>query len=127
MHTVIKLKSFGRKERKTSSPSAAFSFDARFLANPHSHGDLRNLDGRDIKVRDFVMMRDNCAGEIFAENIASIAESVAKVGTKNGYTTQPIFEVFCYGGKHRSVAIVEQVAKLLKSRGISTGIKHMEL
>jgi UPF0042 nucleotide-binding protein len=98
--------------------------DVRFLPNPHWIPELRPLTGRDEPVRDYVLSQEGVP-----EFLDKYTEILKIIGA--GYTRERkrylTLAVGCTGGKHRSVAISEQLAKRLTEMGIHTTVVHRDL
>lgn len=107
---MITLISFGHK---FGEPEADRTVDCRSLRNPHSDPKLRNLTGKDMPVRNYVV------GDSRTAHVISRIMSVAKDGETIAFG--------CYGGRHRSVALAEMVGEALKNNGHSVTIHHREL
>ncbi len=88
--------------------------DMRFLANPYWIAELRHLTGRDAPVRDYVLARPGA--RVFVDRYVSALEPVLAgyLEEEKRYVT---IAVGCTGGKHRSVAIAEEIAGRLRSAG----------
>ena len=88
--------------------------DVRFLANPYWVTELRHLTGHDQPVRDYVLDRPGAL--TFIDRYVSALEPVL-----DGYTHEEkryvTIAVGCTGGKHRSVAISEELARRLREAG----------
>lgn len=99
--------------------------DARFLPNPFWIPELKALSGRDDTVRDYVL------GQPGAEEfIASYARSLEPVfaGYQRENKRHATIAIGCTGGKHRSVAIAEELAGLLRLMpGVAVSVKHRDL
>ncbi len=98
--------------------------DVRFLANPYWVTELRHLTGRDGPVRDYVLGLDGA--RTFVERYADMLEPVLAgyVHEDKRYVT---LAVGCTGGKHRSVALSEALADLLRDRGHRVVVSHRDL
>lgn len=98
--------------------------DVRFLANPYWVTELRHLTGRDEPVRDYVLGLDGA--RTFVERYADMLEPVLAgyVHEDKRYAT---LAVGCTGGKHRSVALAEALAGLLRDRGHRVVVSHRDL
>jgi UPF0042 nucleotide-binding protein len=98
--------------------------DVRFLPNPHWIPELRELTGRDPEVRDYVLGQEGA--EEFLDRYTELLEIIGA-----GYTRESkrylTLAVGCTGGKHRSVAIAEQLAERLTGLGIQTAVAHRDL
>lgn len=97
--------------------------DVRFLANPYWVGELRHLTGRDQAVADYVL--DQEGAKEFADTYVKLIES-----SLDGYQRElkPFVTVAigCTGGRHRSVAMSEQVAKRLREDGHKVRVIHRD-
>ncbi|CAB4533364.1 COG1660 Predicted P-loop-containing kinase [actinobacterium SCGC AAA044-D11] len=82
--------------------------DCRFIANPHWIPELRPLTGLDKAVSDNVLASTNV--QEFLTKYESLFETIASGFIQEGrkYLT---LAIGCTGGKHRSVAISEELAK----------------
>ena len=84
--------------------------DCRFIPNPHWVPELRPKNGQSVEVRDYVLAQDGVKETIsnFSNLIKKMSEGYLREGKK--YVT---LAIGCTGGKHRSVAIAEELAKQL--------------
>jgi UPF0042 nucleotide-binding protein len=98
--------------------------DARFLPNPHWVDSLRDHTGLDPDVREYVV--DTPAAERFLGEATRLLDVMAEGYLREGkrYVT---VAVGCTGGKHRSVALTEEVAGRLTSQGIESVVVHRDL
>ena len=98
--------------------------DARFLPNPHWVDSLREHTGLDRDVRDYVV--ETPAAGSFLEEAARLLEIMKEGYLREGkrYVT---IAVGCTGGKHRSVALAEEVASGLGAQGIESVVVHRDL
>jgi UPF0042 nucleotide-binding protein len=96
--------------------------DCRFIANPHWIPELRPLTGLDKPVSAKVL--DNANVQDFLEKYQSLFETMATGFFQEGrkYLT---LAVGCTGGKHRSVAVAEELARRLNSKSVA-GEKKIE-
>ncbi len=121
LHVVVQ--SFGFKYGTPAD--ADLIADARFLPNPFWTEDLRPFTGEDAAVSDFVL---NATGaQEFIDNYIAALRPVLR-----GYTTEnkryATIAIGCTGGKHRSVAVASEIAKLLgELPEISVTLKHRDL
>lgn len=98
--------------------------DVRFLANPYWVSELRHLTGRDEQVRDYVL---NLPGaRVFVERYADALEPVL-AGYAHEDKRYATLAVGCTGGKHRSVALSEALAGVLRERGQRVVVTHRDL
>ena len=98
--------------------------DARFLPNPYWDERLRPLTGRDEAVAKDVLGRPGAAE--FVDAYARLVEIVTEGYLREGkrYVT---IAVGCTGGKHRSVAIAEELTRRLRADGLDAGCLHRDL
>ena len=99
--------------------------DVRFLPNPYWIPELRDQTGRDDPVRDYVLSQEGAE-----EFIARYLELLGLVGA--GYRREGkrylTVSIGCTGGKHRSVAISEELARRLQgSDGVRVSVAHRDL
>ena len=98
--------------------------DVRFLPNPHWIPELRPLTGRDEPVRDYVLGQEGVGD--FLDRYTEILRIIGA-----GYTRERkrylTLAVGCTGGKHRSVAIAEQLAQRLSGMGVHATVVHRDL
>ncbi len=99
-------------------------FDMRFLPNPHWVEDLRPLSGLDEQVKDFVLQQD-LAME-FLDQLESLLQLIipAYVTEGRSYLT---LGIGCTGGRHRSVAMTEELSRRLLSHGHHPRISHRDI
>ena len=103
---------------------ADFVADMRFLPNPFWQNQLRDLTGRDAAVSAFVLQQEGASNfvERYCELIQQVATGYLVEGKR--YVT---IAIGCTGGKHRSVAVSEQLAKHLARDGMSATVIHRDL
>jgi len=88
--------------------------DCRFIPNPHWIPELRPLTGLTSAVSDKVLGSEGV--KEFVHNYVRLVNSMMDGYMREGkkYVT---IAVGCTGGKHRSVAITEEIAKQLNAIG----------
>jgi RNase adapter protein RapZ len=96
--------------------------DCRFLPNPHWVPELRALSGLDASVRDYVLGQP--AATAFLAAYLSVLD-VSLPGFEREGKRYVTLAVGCTGGKHRSVAMAEQLAARLSGRDVS--VSHRDL
>ena len=99
-------------------------FDCRFLANPHWVPDLREKDGRDPEVALHVEADPRFAD--FFARVEGLVTSLLDAFVDEGKTSLTI-AFGCTGGKHRSVALAEKMARTLAEQGWRVSKRHREL
>ena len=100
--------------------------DVRFLPNPHYDPELRPLTGHDPPVRDAVLGSEDCR-EFLQKTSELLAFLVPRYDAEG--KTYFTLGVGCTGGRHRSVAITEELAKRLREggAGIDLFVRHRDL
>jgi UPF0042 nucleotide-binding protein len=99
-------------------------FDCRFLPNPHWIEELRPLDGRDEPVRDYVLGQPDT--QAFLEELRRLFELTLPAYEREGKSYLSI-AVGCTGGRHRSVAIAEQLGEVLVGLGSDPSVRHRDV
>lgn len=120
----MRIFSFGIKKR---TPDQALSrlglptlnttiINATYLPNPFSVMDLRGKNGLDPEVIEWLEQSPETAKFLNKQVVAVSSRKPAAIG------------VFCVGGHHRSVYVVEQLHKRLRKLGVTNiTTTHMEL
>jgi UPF0042 nucleotide-binding protein len=103
---------------------ADFVADMRFLPNPHWIPELRSGTGRDVEVADYVMSQPGAAE--FLDGYVPVLEGVAEGYRREGKRFMTV-AVGCTGGKHRSVAMTEEIARRLSAAGFEARPTHRDL
>jgi UPF0042 nucleotide-binding protein len=105
-------------------PDADFVLDARFLPNPYWVPELRDHTGREAEVSRYVLGQRGAT--TFVETMARLLIAAAPGFEREGkrYVT---VAVGCTGGKHRSVAITEELARRLRETRMSASAQHRDL
>jgi UPF0042 nucleotide-binding protein len=98
--------------------------DCRFLPNPHWVPELRPQTGRDGPVRDYVLSQPGV--DTFLDDYTDVLRLVLEGYRREGkrYAT---LAVGCTGGKHRSVAMAEELARRLEGLGADSHVVHRDL
>jgi UPF0042 nucleotide-binding protein len=103
---------------------ADFVADMRFLPNPHWVPELRPHTGRDEEVADYVKSRDGA--EEFLDGFVPVLLGVAEGYLREGKRFMTI-AIGCTGGKHRSVAMTEEITRRLSDKGYAARATHRDL
>jgi RNase adapter protein RapZ len=98
--------------------------DCRFLPNPHWVPELAPLTGQHPLVRDYVLGQPGAADFLDA---FTKAVQVALAGYQNSGRHFVLIAVGCTGGKHRSVAMAEQMAQRLSVKWPAVQVMHRDL
>lgn len=118
----LSLMSFGFKHGVPLDVDSLF--DCRFLPNPHWQDELRPLTGLDAPVRDYVLGQPE-AEELLVkldDLLAFLLPAYIKEG--KSYLT---IALGCTGGRHRSVAIAEELARRVRAHGFDPGVHHRDI
>lgn len=100
-------------------------FDVRFLPNPHWVEELRGFTGRDDEVRDYVFNQPATAP--FMDALLRLLDVVVPGYVEEGKRYLTI-AIGCTGGKHRSVAIADEVAHHLRTTTeLPVSVDHRDL
>ena len=100
-------------------------FDVRFLPNPYYVPELKKLTGKDQPVHDFVMQYD-VSGQ-FIDKLEDLIRFLIPNYIEEG-KTQLVISVGCTGGRHRSVALAEELFSRLKdSHEYGIRIEHRDI
>ena len=103
---------------------ADFVADMRFLPNPFWVPELRELNGRDAAVATYVKDRPDALD--FLDRYVPVVETVAAGYLREGKRFMTV-AIGCTGGKHRSVAMTEEIAARLQQRGYAARAAHRDL
>jgi UPF0042 nucleotide-binding protein len=118
----VAVESFGFKHGLPLN--ADMVLDVRFLPNPHWDEALRPLTGHDPKVRDYVL--ETAAGSDFVDRLDDLLASLLPQYEAEGRSYLTV-AIGCTGGRHRSVAVSEELAARLRSRGVAVRATHLNL
>ncbi|MFO7807984.1 RNase adapter RapZ [Guyparkeria sp.] len=101
-----------------------FLFDVRFLPNPHWSAPLRSHSGLDQPVVDYLEQHP-----VTHETRTRIADFLAHMLTEASHSDRSYLtcSIGCTGGKHRSVYIVEQIARDLRPTFANLVVRHRDL
>jgi UPF0042 nucleotide-binding protein len=99
-------------------------FDCRFLPNPHWVEDLRPRPGTDEAVRRYVLEQPDA--QAFLDRLRDLFALLLPAYAREGKSYLSI-AVGCTGGRHRSVVIAAELAKLLAGLGFPASVHHRDL
>ena len=121
-HLSIQFQSFGFKHGVPMD--ADFVFDARSLPNPYWIPELRGLTGKDRAVEAFLISH-TLVNEFFQDITHFLERWIPRFETEGrSYLT---IAIGCTGGQHRSVFLVDALAKQFKRPDLNVIIRHREL
>ncbi len=99
-------------------------FDVRFLPNPFYIAELKQFSGNDEPVRNYVLGHKQTIGfvEKLEDMLVFLIPNYMQEGKK-----QLVVSIGCTGGRHRSVAIANEIQKRLKDKGYKASIEHRDV
>jgi RNase adapter protein RapZ len=98
-------------------------FDVRFLANPHFVPELKPKLGSDPAVAAYIEKDPQTA--MFLKRLADFLDYLLPLYEREHKSYLSI-GIGCTGGRHRSVYVAEQLAKILKERGLPVRVSHRD-
>lgn len=98
--------------------------DVRFLPNPYYVEELKPLNGKDKKVRDYVLM--NRITSEFMDRFLNMLEFVLPLYLNEG-KSHLVIGIGCTGGQHRSVAIAEKIGDFLREKKFMCTVNHRDI
>ncbi len=121
-HMKVSVTSFGFKHG--SPRDLDLVFDVRFLPNPHWVADLRPLTGIEEPVAEYVLS-DESAQE-FVERVADLLQFLVPRYIDEGKAYLRV-GIGCTGGRHRSVAIAEELSRRLSDSETMVSTWHRDI
>jgi len=118
----LSVTSFGYKHGLPSD--ADLVFDCRFLPNPHWIEDLRPRTGLDARVRAYAL--DHPAAPAFLDRVTDLLALLLPEYDKEGKAYLSI-AFGCTGGRHRSVAVADEIARRLADGGRELSVTHRDI
>ncbi len=103
---------------------ADYVADMRFLPNPFWIPTLRGKTGRAEDVSDYVLGQEGARE--FVDNYVQLLSGVAKGYLREGKRFMSV-AIGCTGGKHRSVAMTEEISRQLREAGYDVMAVHRDL
>ncbi len=119
---ALRLISFGYKNGLPIE--ADIVFDVRCLTNPYWHEDLRNCDGRDYAVQDYLGKRPEVIK--MRDDIQRFIDSWIPAFQRENRHYLSI-AIGCTGGCHRSVYLCEELSKHFRAQLDNVSVQHREL
>lgn len=105
-------------------PESDLVFDVRFLPNPFYIDELKDLTGLDKPVRNYVLQFQNTKD--FVSKLLNMIDFLIPLYQNEG-KSELVIAVGCTGGKHRSVAITQQLYNHLIQNNQSVRIMHRDI
>jgi RNase adapter protein RapZ len=118
----IEIRSFGFK--KGIPVDADIVMDVRFLPNPYFAESLKEKTGSDEEVKEFLSQHESYRD--FLTRFKGLIEYILPLYKKEGRSYLNI-AIGCTGGKHRSVAVAEEVMKVIEESGYSGKLIHRDI
>lgn len=99
-------------------------FDVRFIPNPFYIPELKPFSGSDEPVKDYVLAQEETKGFLIRleDMLRFLIPNYVKEGKR-----QLIVAIGCTGGRHRSVAIANEIYELLNKDGFKATIEHRDV
>jgi UPF0042 nucleotide-binding protein len=120
--TVVNLVSFGF--RYGTPPTAELLFDVRFLPNPYFEETLRERNGKNPEVVEYVLKTPK--GTALLERLQDLCDFLLPLYDEEGKAYVTI-GIGCTGGRHRSVAVVESLAATVRVADREVNVEHRDV
>lgn len=121
-HILLNLISFGFKHGVPADIDSMF--DVRCFKNPYYEENLRHSTGKEIEVKNYVFSDKNVL--LFIEKAVELVNFFYPLYQEEGKRYFAI-GIGCTGGKHRSVAITEELAKIFRGLYPFVSVDHRHL
>ncbi|MFW2489334.1 RNase adapter RapZ [Clostridium chromiireducens] len=99
-------------------------FDVRFIPNPFYIPELKQYSGNDEPVKEYVLKQQETI--TFVEKLVDMLKYLIPNYNKEG-KRQLIISIGCTGGRHRSVAIANEVYERLNKENYNSKIEHRDV
>ncbi len=123
-HPKFKVRLISFSYRNGIPLDAELVLDLRFLKNPHYVPELADLPGTSEEVQRYIQSDE--LYNTFIENTLKMLDILIKGFSRQGKSSLTI-AFGCTGGKHRSVGVVENIAKILRGKSLSVEVTHRDL
>jgi RNase adapter protein RapZ len=118
----IEIRSFGFK--KGIPVDSDIVMDVRFLPNPYFAEALKDKTGSDAEVKEFLSGHESYRD--FISRFKDLIQYLLPLYKKEGRSYLNI-AIGCTGGKHRSVAVAEEVMKMIEDSGYIVKLIHRDI
>lgn len=118
----IEVSSFGFK--KGIPIDSDIVLDVRFLPNPYFIEELKDKTGSDKEVKDYLRSFD--IYEQFLQKMKDLVLFILPLCRKEGRAYLNI-SIGCTGGRHRSVAVAEEIRQTIEDAGYPSKLKHRDI
>jgi RNase adapter protein RapZ len=119
---IVNVISFGY--RYGLPADADLIFDVRFLPNPYFIAELKNFDGQNKAVREFVLNDEK--SKIFLNKFLDVMTFLIPLYDKEGKVRLNI-ALGCTGGKHRSVVMANQLGAYFSEMKYIVNVTHRDI
>ena len=119
---IVNVVSFGY--RYGLPADADLVFDVRFLPNPYFISELKNFDGQNKDVREFVLNDEK--SKIFLNKFLDLMTFLIPLYDKEGKVRLNV-ALGCTGGKHRSVVIANQLGAHFSEMKYIVNVTHRDI
>lgn len=122
MEMQVNLQSFGF--RYGLPLESDLVMDVRFLPNPYFVAGLRPHSGLDAGVREYVLGQKETM--VFLERFRDMLEFLLPGYRREGKSYLSV-SIGCTGGRHRSVAIAEELCRYFRQKNVNIKITHRDI
>ncbi len=119
---IINVMSFGFKHGIPLT--ADMVFDMRFIPNPYYVTSLKRFSGNNQRVRKYVMK--HLVAKMFVKNLNKLINDIIPNYMKEGKFNLNI-AFGCTGGRHRSVAMANEMSELFTKQGRQVTLTHRDI
>ena len=119
---IINVISFGY--RYGLPADADLVFDVRFLPNPYFIEELKEFDGHNSAVRDFVLAKEE--SKTFLVKVLDLMTMLIPLYDKEGKVRLNV-ALGCTGGKHRSVVMANQLGEHFSAMNYFVNVNHRDI
>lgn len=99
-------------------------FDVRFIPNPFYIPELKEYSGNDAPVKEYVLKQSETV--TFIDKLIDMLKYLIPNYRKEG-KRQLIISIGCTGGRHRSVAIANEIHRRLNEENYNAKIEHRDV
>ncbi len=118
----VSVTSFGYKYGIPTNSDLVF--DVRFLPNPFYVAELAQLSGLDEPVHNYIFSYSQT--KEFLKKLQDMVEYLIPFYIEEGKHSL-VISIGCTGGRHRSVAIAEELGCFISSKGYSVKMRHRDI
>lgn len=128
MAATVQIFSFGYQRsgipQDRTGNNGGFVFDCRHLPNPGREKQYQHQTGQDQPVIEY--LEKEPIVEEFLQDVFRIVLRSIRAYEERGYTDLMV-SMGCTGGQHRSIYCAERLNQFLRSKNITTILRHQEL